>query len=233
MDYNVCQIIVPDKKGTGFFCKIPIEKDKYSMKTLITNYHVLNKEDIKPNNQIYFITNNNRNNKKKIEMDSYKCSYTNEEYDTTIIEVKKETDDLDSIEYFEVDNKILMEKRDDKFLKDIDTYVIHYPHIDDKKDEQVSHNNGKIKAITKNKDYIILHDCQTYNGSSGAPIIDAKTKKVIGIHKGSKDRSKYNLGTLLNFPIKEFKESNSEKIKKFIEYNLNKKNDNELKKKTD
>ena len=222
-EHNVCQIVKKNnEKGTGFFCKIPIEKGKYFMKTLITNNHVLNENDIKPNNQIDFIINDKITNKRTIFIDSKKCSYTNEKYDTTIIQLKKEIDD---VEYFEVDNKIFKERKDnDNFLKNKGIYIIHYPKKEnneqvDSVGEKVCYNPGKIIAISKNPEYKIKHDCYTNKGSSGGPLIDTETKKVIGIHKGTEDKkgAKYNLGTLLNFPIKEFEESesNKEKINEF------------------
>ena len=48
------------------------------------------------------------------------------------------------------------------------------------------------------------HLCSTDNGSSGSPILNAKTNKLIGIHKGSSNNYNFNKGTLLFYPFKEF-----------------------------
>ena len=57
------------------------------------------------------------------------------------------------------------------------------------------------------KKYEFNHYCTTYKGSSGSPILDLSENKIIGIHKGTKD--KYNLGTFINYPINEFIKENN------------------------
>jgi len=59
------------------------------------------------------------------------------------------------------------------------------------------------------------HKCSTEGGSSGSPILNINNK-LIGIHKES-HQNNCNIGTLLNYPIKEF-----------IKLNYNK-NENETK----
>jgi V8-like Glu-specific endopeptidase len=59
-------------------------------------------------------------------------------------------------------------------------------------------------------EYDIKHKCNTDYGSSGGPILNYSTNKVIGIHKGSvkKDDGKnidFNIGTFLKFPLNELK----------------------------
>ena len=46
------------------------------------------------------------------------------------------------------------------------------------------------------------HKCSTEGGSSGSPILNINNK-LIGIHKEG-DGYRYNLGTFLNYPIKEY-----------------------------
>ena len=38
------------------------------------------------------------------------------------------------------------------------------------------------------KNHKIIHDCMTYKGSSGSPLILAKNHKVIGLHKGKEKK---------------------------------------------
>jgi hypothetical protein len=46
---NVCKMKYGEKKGTGFFCDIIIDDWNISkVRALITNGHLINKEDIKP-----------------------------------------------------------------------------------------------------------------------------------------------------------------------------------------
>jgi len=49
----------------------------------------------------------------------------------------------------------------------------------------------------------IKHLCNTEHYSSGSPIFNLKTNKVIGIHSGAiinKNESKNNIGILLKYP---------------------------------
>ena len=47
-----------------------------------------------------------------------------------------------------------------------------------------------------------MHNCSIDNNSSGSPILNLQTNKVIGIH--NKSSINYNIGTLLKLPIKDF-----------------------------
>ena len=64
----------------------------------------------------------------------------------------------------------------------------------------------------------IEHFCSTDTGSSGSPIINFETRKVIGIHFGSK--LNINVGRLLRKPIEEFFKINIDKKKNEIILNL-------------
>ena len=74
------------------------------------------------------------------------------------------------------------------------------------KEINVSYGYG-LKEKDKNN---IIHKCMTSYGSSGAPILNLSTNKVIGIHKSflksvHKDNKEdcYNLGTLLKYPLRD------------------------------
>ena len=58
---------------------------------------------------------------------------------------------------------------------------------------------GLINNIDK---YNINHNCKIDKYSSGSPILNLKSKKVIGIQK--ENSINYNIGTLLKFPLKDF-----------------------------
>ena len=80
---QVCKITWKDgSHGTGFFCNIP--KDWNILKVLITNYHVLNENDIKPGQMIRFSMNNDCKDY-KILIDKERKAYTDKDYDVTII----------------------------------------------------------------------------------------------------------------------------------------------------
>ena len=59
------------------------------LRLLITNYHVLNEQDIIPGDTIN-ISLNNEQIFKKIKIDINRKKYTNKDLDVTIIEIKKE-----------------------------------------------------------------------------------------------------------------------------------------------
>jgi len=92
MENCICEIYPKEGKiGTGFFCKIPI--NNILLPVLITNNHVLNKNDI-DNNKIIKLTIDNK--VKSIEIDNSRKKYTNsdENIDLTIIEIKPNKDDI-------------------------------------------------------------------------------------------------------------------------------------------
>ena len=93
-------------------------------------------------------------------------------------------------------------------------YILQYPN-----NEKVSVSYGIINGINLQNNFDIYHFCSTDKGSSGAPILNAANNKLIGIHKGTNENHKFNKGTNLFFPIKEFISQKKEDIlkpKKFI-----------------
>ena len=70
----ICKIYLKNgENGTGFFCKIPF--NNIILPVLITNNHVLNKNDIKDNNIIKISIYNNEI--KEIIIDNLRKKYTN------------------------------------------------------------------------------------------------------------------------------------------------------------
>ena len=218
----VCKIYTnKGSTGTGFFCKIPFP-DKSNLICLLTNNHVLNEDDIKDNNNIYFSIGDNNENK-SISINKKRRRFTNKDLDITFIEIKS-SDNINN--FLEIDDDVM--SKDFQFLentyKSKSIYVMHYP-----KGEEEKLSIGLLKSINDNK---IIHLCNTDTGSSGAPILSLTTSKVLGIHFGGKNASlkSLNLGTFIKFPIlKFFEESiniqnsnniNTEYIKK-INYKFN------------
>ena len=117
MNDSVCRIY-NDCKGTGFFTKIPY-KSKL-LPVLITNNHVINKDDIK-NNKIISLYINNDKIIKEIKIDNNRLRYTNEKLDITIIEIK-EKDNLNN-QYLELDDNIInyfeLNKNDPNYINNI------------------------------------------------------------------------------------------------------------------
>ena len=89
--------------------------------------------------------------------------------------------------------------------KDKIIYILHYPE-----GNFVKFDKNIIINIDKNND--IYHLCSTLGGSSGAPILNLDTLKVIGIHQGCGD---YEKKIFNNEIINKFKHlfNNENKIK--------------------
>ena len=204
--------------GTGFFCKV-LYPDFFNLKpALITNNHVLGKEDIGEGKIIKFIltTLNNEKIHKEILITNKRKIFTDEKLDITIIELNLQEDSIEPDSFLEIDSKINCENTNKEF-KNIDIYIIG--NIQE-------YTYGKIKNI--DEDGInIEHLCATRPGMSGSPIINLNNFKIIGIHKGAHPKKQCNLGTFLKEPIILFyklKNTNLE-IKNIKEENKIKKNE--------
>ena len=96
---HICKINSNGKKGTGFFLNIPFGFFN-TLKALITSNQVLNKNDIQPGQTINF-TLDNDSKKYNILIDDKRKAYTNESYDFTVIEIKKD-DNIDGKCFFDI-----------------------------------------------------------------------------------------------------------------------------------
>ena len=92
---NILRLIVGDNAiGSGFLCKIYIEKDK-PMPALITCYHVVDEDYMKNNEILYFsYLLDDVNTEKVLDLQIKRLIYQDKELDITIIEIKEE-DNLD------------------------------------------------------------------------------------------------------------------------------------------
>ncbi len=80
---TICKILKEnDENGTGFFCKINIKGKE--MKTLFTNNHVLNENNINKNSIIKIMYDKKEN---EIKITENRFTYTNEELDYTCIQI--------------------------------------------------------------------------------------------------------------------------------------------------
>ena len=195
MQKSICKIYMDNgAKGTGFFCRVPYPDKNHYINCLVTNNHVIDEPYLDKNKSIELSINNNKI-EKIIKIDNRRV-YTNKLYDTTIIEIFEEKDDIkDFLDIdFDLNGEILKNQYTNKSI-----YVLQYP-----KNEKVSVSYGIIKNIDLSNNYDILHLCSTDIGSSGSPIFNMLNNKIIGIHKGASNTKQFNKGTLLFFPLKEF-----------------------------
>ena len=204
MKRGICKIKLGEKQGTVFFCKIPFPNMDNMLPVFITNHHLLNEQILNKENQKIQIQIKEDQKEKEIKINNRK-KYTNKEYDISIIEIKEE-DEIKS--FLELDNKIINniineDNENDKFINET-IYLLQYP------EGKLSVSFGVLTKIYYDKTFNFLHNCCTKEGSSGSPIINLNNK-VIGINiKGF--GNKYNLGTFLNYPIKEFINQNHKHI---------------------
>ena len=204
MRYSICTIKNENGDGTGFFCQIS------NKKLLLTNNHVINEELIK-NKNIITVKLNDDKIKKNIKIKDY---YTSIEYDTTIIEIN---DNDENINYLEIDDDIFDENIN---LTNKKIYIIQYPTYGNEQKASVSYG-----LLNKIKDeYNLEYFCSTEHGSSGSPILGLSNNKIIGIHKESLKNYEFNRGTLLKYPINEYLNKNDEiKLKlKIGKFDINK-----------
>ena len=192
----ICKIKINNTYGTGFFCKIPFQTKTINF--LMTNYHIINENYYENNNELNLFLNDEQK-VKIINLRQNRITYFNKDYDITIIELK-ENDNIN--DYMELDNN-LFKNEINAYYKDISIYIIQYPL-----GKQASVSYGLLNEIN---DYDIKHSCSTEHGSSGSPILNLLTNKIIGIHKKSLKSDNYNIGTLLKFPLIDF----------FNKFNLN------------
>ena len=196
----VCKIRLKDIQGTGFFCKIPFPDINNRLPVIITNNHIINEELLNTKGSKIIIDIKEEDSLKEISLDN-RITFTNREYDITIIEIK-ETDNINN--YLELDDiiidDILNNNNKNMVYIDNEVYIIEYP------EGKLSISSGQVNDIFEDKKYIFLHQCRTKAGSAGSPILNISNNKVIGVHHSAllNFKNKRGKATFLNYPIKEF-----------------------------
>ena len=206
----ICKINTGNGKiGTGFFCYIPYQYN-IKLKVLITNYHIIDEDYIKLNNKINLGINDNEIYM-NVSLENERKIYLNKNEDLAIIELK-EKDHLNNITFLELDNRLFNENSKKTYTSENSIYIIQYPNAN-----EASVSYGVLKDLKSGSNKII-HKCSTESGSSGSPILNLKTKKVIGVHQGYEDANKNeNLGIFLKRPL--MKIYNKMKTVKEMKYN--------------
>ena len=219
MEKDICKITISNIQGTGFFCKIPFPDQSNMLPVFITNNHIINKDILYENSEKIKIDIKEELEIKEIKLNN-RMKYTNEEYDITIIEIKEE----DNIKnYLKLDDNIIndvinnINKNRDYINETI--YIIQFP------ENKLSVSYGILEQIFEDNKHNYIHKCNTKRGSSGSPILTLNNR-VIGIHKEGFD-NRFNIGTLLNYPIKKFIQiyykSNIKKMKMYSNYDISNK----------
>ena len=176
--------------GMGFFCKIK-NKDEL-IPVLMTCFHIIDDNFIEQNKNLELYIKDLR---KILKIDKNRKIYSSErnKFDIMIIRLNQE----DGInDYLEIDENIFSKDSENSY-NDEPIYILHKPI----KNTLISYGKG-IEIINE---YDIKHKCSTLNGSSGGPILNQITHKVLGIHKGyikkKKEKENFNIGTFLKYPL--------------------------------
>ena len=194
MGKYVCLIDHDNCKATGFFCNIPFKDKKQYLPVLVTCNYAINENMIKENNVIC-ISIFDKKEIRNIELKN-RLMYTNREYNVTLIEIKPNIDKI--CNFLELDENIFEENKENIYkMKSV--YVLQYS-----KGECSSVSFGIILEI---KNDMIYHNCWTFKGSAGGPLLSMDNLKVIGLHKGKCFNKSYKIGKLLDSPINEFQKS--------------------------
>ena len=189
---SLCKIITtpPKKSQNGFLSLIPFPDFKNQIPVLITTNNILNKNDISQNNTIKIILNGEEKN---ILINESRRTYTNEKYDITFIEIIPKIDKITQNNFLKIDPEI--DGDSDNFLNQ-EIYIIQ-----SHKGGKISHSAGIINQI---RFFNISHCCKIGESGNGCPIISLESFKIIGIHR--EKNANGNFGTLIKYPIDEFKE---------------------------
>ena len=197
VENSICKItfITKDNKlqhGTGFFLKV-----SDSLKYLITNYHVINPNNINANIELEI------NNKKKMKLETGNriIKFFENPRDITIIEIKNYDDIYKYIEFLDYDKNYI--DNGYNIYKKVDVFSVEHPL-------------GGVAAcasgiIVNINNYEFEHNISTDYGSSGSPIMllnnNMNILQVIGIHKSTKRKNKINYGTFIGEIFKEINDN--------------------------
>ena len=193
--------------GTGFFCNINF--NNIIIPSLITAMHVIGPKKLLSNGIVKAMINEEE---KVIQINENRTLYSNEEYDVTIIEIKPE----DKIEHFlEIDEGIFRESGKKNYIGN-SIYCIQYQYINIYEKMKVFVSYGILIDFFVDCEEKMRHYCSTGKGSSGSPIFDLNTNRVIGIHTQHHVSNNYNIGCFLTKPIVEF--MREIEYKKYNEY---------------
>ena len=207
MKYSTCKITYKNEVsfGTGFFCNMNYKGE--NIRALITNYHNVNEENFKK----LIITMNNENIVYEGIINEKSRKYFDKELDVTIIELIDKENELEKVKYLELDDNLFLQNSEYTYQNKT-VYIPQYP------------NGGEafvsFGLVENMENHEIYHNCCTDKGSSGSPILNIKTQKLLGIHRGYSNKFEMNKGSFLKRTIQEF----------FQTYNIEKKEEiNEIK----
>jgi hypothetical protein len=169
-------------------------------KCLICCNHFLTEKDIEIGKTINL---QYKNKKIYLEITKNRRVFTDRHFNYTLIEIF----DYDNInDFFPIQ---IYQDIDDNYYKKRDVFFLQYP----RGNNELGLSFGKILEI---KDYTIIHNCSTGEGSSGGPILLRDNLLVIGIHIGWIIDNGLKIGASIKSIIEDIKKKLG--IFKFIDY---------------
>ena len=198
MKKNVCKIILDQMQGTGFFCKIPFPDHSKMLPVLFTAHQVIKEEFLNKDDAKIVLEIKADPNVKELNLKD-RIKFTNKKYDTTIIELKAEDNISDFLELDDIIvDDIISGNNNNKIFVDENIYILEYVK------GELNYSTGILSNTDENNKVLLRHTCGTGSGSTGSPILNVKTNRVIGVHHSKVGNKRYGLGTFLNYPLKEF-----------------------------
>ena len=191
MERCICKIKRGTNIGTGFFAKL--KSGKRQLNVLFTSHRVLDNNYLKKNKRIAITLNNDRV-LKIINLDYKRAIYCNKNLDTTIIEILEE-DDIKN--YLEFDEQLFEDNSEDIITYHKSIYILQNTK------DNIFVSYGNLNDININNNEMKLF-CRTKKGSSGSPILNLGSMKVIGIHKSKSNKYTYEKGIFLKSILNSF-----------------------------
>ena len=187
----ICKIILNNKYGTGFICKIPYPNQFIFLPVLITNKSIINTDELQ-RFKMLDITFDNDKEEKIINITPERKIYSSQKYDITFIEIIPEIDGINKfletnkLDKSDIENLNTNNEKDPKESKNM-SYVLQYQN-----GINCIESHGIINKIEGD---FISHNCSK---NIGGPILLFKDQKIIGINIGNEQ------GILLGKCIDEF-----------------------------
>ena len=147
MKTSICKICLKDgSKGTGFFCRIPFPNQQNLLEVLITNNHVVNQSFLNKEDNLVVKLFNDKDKGgsiKNIKLNN-KMKYTNDIYDITIIEIKRNIDEI--YNFLDLDINIMEDNSEETYTANT-IYLLGYPKSEDVKASYGIINNIELKKV--------------------------------------------------------------------------------------
>ena len=181
---SICKITIRgnyNANATGFFMKVS-DTEKY----LITNYHVINQNNIYDDIEIEI----HNQKKMKLNLNNRKIKYFPRPKDITLIEIKNSDEIYNDILFLDYD---LNYQKGYYMYQNAIIFLIQHPY-----GKNAEYACGNIVNINN---FEFDHNIGTKSGASGSPIIlyyeNIYSIQVIGIHKGANYTKNLNSGTFI------------------------------------